>query len=854
VSPDPTRSSSLRVARDELVATQTLRGVAFGRALSNLIDHALVDATMAFGGRGGWALVAMGSYARRELCPGSDVDVMLLHGGGRRGGALRDDASRLWYPLWDAGFVLGHSMRTVKEAVALADRELDALTALLDTRLVAGDEALLDDLMDKVRRLAPKRRNRLVDDLASGAAARVERPGPIAEMLEPDLKDGAGGLRDVQAPGWVGWALGPDPGGPGATLGSGGWSTGVATLVTLGYLRDSDRTRLREARDLLVDARVALHRVTGGRTDRLTLQDQDAVARLVGAADADTHVRAVGEAARAVVWITSDLWARLLALRHGPGGRSTGTRTIEPGIVVRDGRVAFAAGVDLDADVPATLDATRVLTLAARAAELDLPIEHDALARIADLHEVNWTPDARDAFIALLAAGRGAIPVFEALDHVGVLVRFLPEWEHVRARPQRNAYHRFTVDRHSLEAVAECAAILAADDFDGDVARRAPRELLLLGALLHDIGKGLPGDHSEVGAAKAAALAERIRLDPAGAAVLVWLVRNHLLLADTATRRDLSDELTVTRFARAVGDSERLDLLYALTIGDSRATGPAAWNSSKAALVHELFAKTDDLLEEGVVGSRLATQRRAELAARIGPAADEYLDAMPAAYTTAFGPDALAHHRELIEQRDLAVVWEVLDDGRLRCTVVAPDRTGLLATVAGSLSLVGFDIGSAAGYTHHDGMALEVFTGSDRFGRLADDTGRERLFETLSAALSGELPLEEQLRERTRRYRSTPTQSSMRDVSITVDTDASAFATVVEVHAPDDVGLLARVTAVFVDLGLDVTLAIVSTLGERVVDVFYLRDATGQKVTDRLAIESLRATLLARLTSEVTLD
>ncbi len=829
MSPDPTPSSPLRAARDELVATTTLRGAAFGRALSNLIDHALIDRSAAFGTRGAWALVALGSYARRELCPGSDVDLMLLYSGRRRAPGLRDDASTLWYPLWDAGFVLGHSTRTVKEAVALADAELDALTALLDTRLITGDEALLDDLMDRVRRLAPKRRGRLVDDLASGAAARFEHPGPIAEMLEPNLKDGAGGLRDIQAPGWAGWALGPDPGGPGATPGAGGWSIGVATLVALGYLREDDRDRLREARDLLLDARVALHRVTGGKSDQLLLQDQDAVARLVGADDADALVRGLGEAARAVMWITSDVWVRLAARDRGPGNR-------------------------LGLAVDAAVDTETVLRLAARAAEEERPIERSALDRIAGLREVEWTPGARDAFVSLLAAGNGAIPVFEALDHVGVLVRLLPEWEHVRARPQRNAYHRYTVDRHSLEAVAECAAILRADDFDGDVARRARPELLLLSALTHDIGKGRPGDHSEVGAETAASLVRRLGLDDHGTAVVVWLVRNHLLLADTATRRDLSDELTITRFARAVGTTERLDLLYALTIGDSRATGPAAWNTSKASLVRELFVKADTLLEEGVV-SAPSDARRAELAALVGDAAaTEYLDAMPPAYTTAFSAEVLARHRELVVSRELAVEWDPLDDGRLRCTVVAPDRTGLLATVAASLSLVGFDIGAATVYTHHDGMAVEVFVGSDRFGRLGDDAGRDRLRTTLEGAFSGDVPLDEQLRERTRRYRPTALPTSVRDVHVTVDLDASSFATVVEVHAPDDVGLLARVAAVFTDLGLDVTQAIVSTLGDRVVDVFYLRDELHQKVTDRLAIESLRATLLARLTTQVTLD
>jgi [protein-PII] uridylyltransferase len=501
-----------------------------------------------------------------------------------------------------------------------------------------------------------------------------------------------------------------------------------------------------------------------------------------------------------------------------------------------------------------TIDAGIVLELASHAARLDLPIDRETLEQIGTLRDARWDDRARAAFIALLQSGRGCIPVFEALDHVGVLVRLLPEWAHVRARPQRNAYHRFTVDRHSLEAVAECAAILEDDDFDGDVARRARADLLLLGALLHDIGKGAEGDHSEVGARTSAAVATRIGLDEHGADVLVWLVRNHLLLADTATRRDLSDEQTVTRFARAVGSAERLDLLYALTIGDSRATGPAAWSASKAALVRELFVKTDGVFDAGVVVSPSASRRREELGRLIGSAADEYLDAMPAGYTTAFSAPELVRHRELILARDVAVEWTALDDDRLRCTVVAPDRTGLLATVAASLSLVGFDIGAAAGYTHHDGMALEVFVGTDRFGRLDEQADRDAFTSTLRSALSGELPLDEQLRDRTRRYRPSSATPTARDVRITVDNEASAFATVVEVHAPDDVGLLARVAAVFADLDLDVSQAIVSTLGDRVVDVFYLRDATGQKLTEQLSIERLSATLLARLTTAVTLD
>ena len=839
--------SGLKAARDELIKDTSIGGIAFGRAMADLVDKELIRAAAALDAAPPWALVALGSYARRELCPASDIDVMLLQSGGgrRQPRPAADVAGRLWYPLWDAGFTLGHSVRTVKEALDLADDDLDAMTALLEVRVVAGDGDLTEELAAKVRRLVPRRRARLIGALAAGARERDHRPGPIAEMLAPNLKEGAGGLRDLQCPGWAGWALDPPPGT------EPGWSGGVQTLVALGYLETGDPERLLAARDRLLEARVALHRSTGSRSDQLTLQDQDVVARLVGARDADALVGTLGEAARAVTWITSDMWSRLRAAEEGPRHRGPGARDLGDGMLLRDGRLA------LDPDVP--IDTTRLLLLAARAGEHRCQFERSTLNRIAQLGDVEWTPEGRDAFIALLRTGRSAIGVFETLDHFGVLVRLLPEWAHVRARPQRNAYHRFTVDRHSLEAVAECAAMLDPDepvgqDLDGDVARSARADILLLAALLHDIGKGRPGDHSEVGAETASEVAERILLDEAGKEMLVWLVQYHLLLADTATRRDLTDELTITRFARAVGDRERLAILYALTIGDSRATGPAAWSPNKAALVRELWIKTDALLEEGTLSSEPVTQHRDAFRALIGSEADDYLDAMPARYSAAFPADVLAHHRDLVLSGELAVEWSPTDDDLLECTVVAPDRTGLLATVAKSLALLGFDIASASGFSHHEGVAIEVFTGIDRFGRLDTASERDRATQTIADALAGTLALDDQLDERTRRYRAPVGARSERDVRVLVDLEASAFSTVVEVYAPDDVGLLARVAAVFVDLELDVSQAIVSTIGDRVVDVFYLRDAYGQKITDPLTLDGLRATVFTRLTTAVTLD
>jgi [protein-PII] uridylyltransferase len=797
-------ATRLRNERERIVADVSLRGIEFGAALADACDATVVEAASALAVKGKWAVIALGSYARRELCPGSDLDVVLLHAGGARA-AVGNAASRsLWYPFWDAGFTLGHATRTPKEALALADDDLDALTALLDFRVVIGDADFAYDVRDRARSLAKKRRARVLQALAAAVDARYTSPGPVAEMLEPNVKEGAGGLRDLHALAWAGWASGSEG--------------GLDGLVAAGVIGTNDVDTLVAANERLLDVRVALHRVTGGRSDVLTLQEQDAVAQLLEVDDADVLLRGLSDAARHVGWISRDAWARLESARRGPSGRvAPRERLLGGGVVLREGRIVLLA------DEPVTLTST--LRVAAAAAEHDCAIDRGTLARFGTVDGgVEWGPDDRDAFFRLLRAGRPAVAVFEALDHVGALVRLLPEWMHVRARPQRNAYHRFTVDRHLLEAVVACVAVLDEKGFDGDVARRARPELLLLGALTHDIGKGAPGDHSVVGAERAAEFATRIGLDQHGAEVVEWLVRNHLLLADTATRRDLADEETITRFGRAVRDTERLDLLYALTIGDSRATGTSAWSRGKASLCRQLFGETDALLERGVVSSTMADERR-----------------------TIF-----ARHRELLASGELAVEWSERDDGLLECTVVARDRRGLLAAVSGVLTLSGFDIQGASGYGDPDSdMALEVYRGIDRFGRL-DEAGQRDFVTMLRSALSGALPLRQRLSERVRRYRS-GTPATHRAVDVSVDLDASASATVIEVHAPDEVGLLASVAAVFADLDFDVSVALVSTSGTRAVDVFYVRDAHGAKPTDPLVLQRLRATLIARLTTEYVL-
>ena len=275
----------------------------------------------------------------------------------------------------------------------------------------------------------------------------------------------------------------------------------------------------------------------------LLLQEQDAVAAVLGVADADALIAELAVATRAVTWISSDVWRRLGDAARGPLGRiARRDRPVAPGIVLRDGALTITED--------AALDAGSVLVAARESAASGRMIARASLERMRDLRVVRWDREIREAFVAVLREGRRAIPVLESLDQVGVLEVLLPEWAHVRAKPQRNAYHRFTVDRHLLECVAECAAVLDDEGFDGEVANRARPELLLLGALLHDIGKGLPGDHSATGAEMARSVGARMQLDAHGSDVLAWLVREHLLMAETATRRDLGDDATIVRFGR----------------------------------------------------------------------------------------------------------------------------------------------------------------------------------------------------------------------------------------------------------------------------------------------------------------
>jgi len=761
--------TDMKARREQRAADDTLVGHDLCRAWTADVDGWLAGLlAAAVDDTDGIALVAVGGYGRGELSLQSDIDLLLLHRGRPD---FREVADRVWYPIWDAGMKLGHAVRTVDEALALAAADLDTATGLLDTRCIAGDAEVAADLAGKATRLWEKRSRRFLATMAQRVHDRHRRAGEVAFLLEPDIKEGRGGLRDVHSLRWA--------------------------QAARSIMWDGDPARLDAAYDTLLAARVELHRRTGRPGDRLLLQEQDAVAHALGHDDADEFMRSLASAARTIAWTSDDAWARIESSLVGPLGRRRRERHLSPGLVLRDGEVHVTA------DAPVATDPALPLQAAAAAAAHDTRVHRSSLERLGaatpPLPEP-WPDDVRTAFVALLSAGPAAVPLYEALDQQGIWERFLPEWPTVRSKPQRNAYHTFTVDRHLWEATAQAAPLAS---------RVARPDLLVLGALLHDIGKGVPGDHTDNGMALIAEMGPRMGLPPADVDTLVALCRHHLLLPDVATRRDLDDRATYEGVAERVGSPEVLELLGALTEADSLATGPAAWSAWKAELVSRLVTRADHVLRGGepreVVESFPTAEQRALLAA-----GEQVI--------TAEGP--------------------VL-------TLVCRDRHGLFNRVAGVLALHGLDILDAAVAT--DGpTALEVFRVESSMGPVFSWPA---VVADLERALDGRLALRARVADRARRYGRPRQRLAAADIETEVHFDlaASAEATVAEVHAPDGVGVLYRITRAFADLDLDIASAKVQTLGPLVVDSFYLRDAWGAKLTDPAVLAEIERAVLHSL-------
>lgn len=754
--------------RAELV--QSADAASLPRALSQLTDSWLAERFAAEavewglngddGSGSGVALVAVGGYGRAELCPGSDIDLLLLHDGRESllatDGALGDSpqrgnlADRLWYPIWDEKLKLGHAVRSLAGTLDLAASDIDTATALADARHLIGDADLTERLIAGVGALWREDAPGRLDDLQRAVSRRHSQSGEVAFRLEPDLKTGRGGLRDAHAIGWARLA--------GAELPA------------------ADTERLADAYSTLLRARVDLHRTTGLRSDVLSADDQDAVAERYGAVDADAFMADIAQAGRVIAFLSDQLWSTVARRQM----------SFEPpdvditGLAVRDGELV------IDGDPAA--DVVLVLHAAVQSARGDVPISRASLDKLADRQAQfpdPWPHGARDLFIELLGCGHRAIDVIETLDYFGVWTKVLPEWAPNRNRPQRSRYHRFTVDRHLLEAVAIAAR------FTHRVARP---DLLLMGALLHDIGKGYPGDHTQAGMRLAGPIARRCGWSPDDADTLVRLVQHHLLLTDIATRRDLDDPLTVATVARAVQTQEFLELLAVMTEADCMATGPMAWGDWTENLVSALVEMTAEHLS----GTDQAQSSHRRLLT------EEIVELMAAGETA------------------LRVDGDVL-------TVVAPDERGLFSRAAGVLALRGLDVLQADAYSSPAGMAVSSF----RIVPPDAPVDWDRVVYDVRRSLRGHLALEARIAERARVYRRRRALSATRAATkVTFDAESATGATIVEIRTEDHIGVLYKVTRVLAEMGLDIRSAKIQTLANVVVDSFYVVGPDGPAIDE----------------------
>lgn len=780
------------------------------RAWTATVDDALRGWAADLGADRGVAVVALGSYARRQLCPKSDVDVLLLHDGWARRD-LEDLVQRLCYPLWDAGLRVGHAVRTPKDTVRRAAHRVDSATALVDRRLVTGDPGLLDDLSARARRWLRRNAAGVLGALAGADGRRRARQGPHPGMLEPHLKDGAGGLRDVHSLRWAAACV----------LGEGE----LDALVGARYLGAADRHALADATGVLLAARCALHLVDrsqrGAQADRLRLDVHDDVAARLALGGEDL-LRHVGLAARAVAHVHARAWPALLAdARGGRRRRRPPPRALADGVHLVDGLVAVDAGRGLRDDPVLGLRA--VAAAAAHGTHLHRSTAERLGRQLGGPGSLRWDPEARAAWLSTLRAGRRGLPALADAGHVGLLAAHLPEWPRVRGHPQRNPLHRFDLDTHLVETVAELGDLAAGTDGERHAALWEGLEdpdALLLAAVLHDVGKAWPGDHSLVGAGVARRWVAHMGFGRTCAGRVARYVRLHLLLPDAATRRDLDDDAELAEVAAAAGDRETVDGLYLLSLADARATGPGAHSAWREDLLATLHARLGRLLagRQAVPAGRTDALLAAASRQVARDALDELLRGVPDRYLAAADAGQLAEHARMLRSpapgpgQARASVRPGGVDGTAVVSVVAPDRRGLIADCAGVLDAHGVDVLEARAHTRSDRLALDWFVVAAPSGVEPD-----ACLEDLRAAAAGALDVASMVTRRTgRRGRRT-------DTAVRVDLEPRPRGTRVEVRAADSPGLLHRLARALADAGLDVEGARVVTRSGSAHDVFFLR-------------------------------
>ena len=704
---------------------------------------------------GSVALTAVGGYGRGELAPGSDLDILILHDGSNKADDLSQFINGFLYPLWSAGRAVDHSVRTRAQTRDIAAEDIRVALGLLDLRFIQGNKDLFATVDEDSRDSWRNNQKRNLPKLRESLEERANRSGELAFLLEPDLKEARGGLRDINALHAI-------------------EASGVVAVAL---------ERMASGQALLSNVRDVLHELSGKTRDQLLLTEQDKVAAEMGFADADALMLEVAKSARSVDYLMDLTWHRIDQKSGKSWLRKKSSPEVARGLVLENEEISIKPGYEISKDPEIGLRA------AASAAQRGVPISIDACIAMAENFTAlptPWPRSVREDLVSLIGGGIEMLRVFEALDQEGLIAKWIPEWAHVRFLPQRNVLHRHTVDRHMLETAVRAAALT----------RTVKRpDLLLVGALLHDIGKGYPDkDHSEYGEELILPLAKRIGFDEEDCNILGLMVREHLLLSEVATRRDLDDPATIALVNERVKDPDSLQLLHALSIADGQATGRTAWSDWKASLVSTLVNKC--------------------LAAMSG--------------TKPVAQPELTPKIELTGEISLAIEE---GDGIFEIDVIARDQVGLLSIVAGVLSICRLEVRAARTKTTNE---IAVFRWTVATDPNVEMPSESKLLELLHKGIHGELDIGRKIDERVENYRRNPGIPTPPPV-VTVMNDIATSATVVEVRMHDRPGVLYSVAKAISRTGVDIRAAIVSTLGAEAFDTLYVTDVAGNALTEAQA-------------------
>jgi [protein-PII] uridylyltransferase len=817
------------------------------------------------------AIAAVGGYGRAELCPQSDIDLLFLlpYKQTPRGEQI---VEFILYMLWDLGLKVGHATRSLVECLRLAREDVTIRTALLESRFLWGDDKLFAEL--RRRFLADVVRGTAAEFIAAKLAERNERHkrmGDSRYVLEPNVKEGKGGLRDLHTLFWIAKYVHR--------------VEQIEDLVTKGVLTRDEAAKFAKAQDFLLRTRCHLHYLTNRPEDRLTFDVQTEISQHMGYTEHRgtrgverfmKHyflvAKDVGDLTRifcAALEIESEVKPRF-SLKSLPKRFGRRAKKIE-GFSIESGRLTVAKKTAFEDDPVNFLRLFRV------AQEQGYDIHPYALRlirqnlRLVDA-KLRANPEANRLFMDMLTDRRDAEVTLRRLSEAGVFGRFIPDFGRVVAQMQHDMYHVYTVDEHTIFCIGilhqiEHGELKEEHPLSTDVLQKIQsRRALYLALLLHDIAKGRGGDHSILGAEVALKLGPRLGLTEEETETVAWLVRWHLAMSNTAFKRDIHDPKTIQDFAALVQSPERLRLLVCLTVADIRGVGPNVWNNWKAALLRELYYLTEEALAGVAAGEGTKSRVAAAQTALKGELADwsaadlaDHLARGYADYWLTFEIATLARHARLVREAEQTKAPLTVDTridrarGVTEVTIYTADHPGLFSRLCGAMALAGANIVGAQIYTMSNGMALDTFHLQDAAG-VADDGARgafarperiARLATHIEQTLSGRIRLRETLSKRpafvsrTRVFRVPP--------RVLIDNTASATHTLIEVNGRDRMGLLYEVTSALTSLGLSIATAKIATYGERVVDVFYVKDVFGHKIDQDAKLKRIRERLLVAL-------